>query len=240
MSAARNQGLKKVSAPYVAFLDSDDLWEPTKLEKQIQCFIQCPWKDLGVVYCAHVDIDEHDRVIIDQPTFQLILKCRGKITRELINGNKVASSTSGALLKTECLKKVGGFRTDLKIGEDWELWIRISQHYSFDYVNEFLVKVRRHSQNASNNFDQMFQDTIKVLKLFLSMEPRFSLKIKWRMKYWIANEIIRKYGFVQGYSWLKQENSIQSITQYFFNRLIIIGLAFLLMMKRKITAKISK
>ena len=149
-SAARNTGIRACTGNYIAFLDTDDLWEPDKLEKQIEVFKHSEYKELGVVYC--------DYNIIDATGFTINSHCvtldptvRGHVFDRLLSGNLIASSCSGALVKKECFDKVGVFDEGLPSSEDWDMWMRIAEEYDFDFVNQKLVKIRRHNTNLQNN-----------------------------------------------------------------------------------------
>jgi glycosyltransferase involved in cell wall biosynthesis len=149
-SSATNEGIRHSSADFIGLVDADDVWLPTKLEKQMRIFETSDISNLGVVYTDYASIDQNNR-IINIPGFQLDKTARGSIfKRLLIDGNLIAGSNSAVLVKKECFQKTGFFDEFLRCGEDWDMWIRISQNYSYDYVPEVLVHIRRHPQNLSN------------------------------------------------------------------------------------------
>jgi glycosyltransferase involved in cell wall biosynthesis len=150
-NSARNKGVEHCSSEFIAFLDADDIWEKDKLEKQIDVFKYSNFKNLGVVYCDYDIIDVNGKLISNFPCFALNTKVKGNILKYLLNGNMVASSASGVLIKKECFEKVGLFDECLYTSEDWDMWLRIAELYEFDYVNEKLVKLRRHNWNSSNS-----------------------------------------------------------------------------------------
>lgn len=150
-SSATNEGIRNSQAEYIALVDADDLWEPSKLEKQIQVFETSKIENLGVVFCNYDNINKQDEVIVNYPSFKMDLNAKGKLFHQLISrGNLIAGSNSAVLLKKECFEKAGFFDEKLRCGEDWDMWIRISQYFSFDYVPETLVHLRRHENNLSN------------------------------------------------------------------------------------------
>lgn len=155
LSSARNAGIKICSSQYIALLDADDIWEPTKLEKQLTVFHASNNNNLGVVYCDYSNIDSKGQNIDNFSCFKLDTEVKGIVFERLLYGNKVASSGSGVLVKKECFDQTGLFDESLPTCEDWDMWLRISRLYEFDYVNEKLVRLRRHNHNMSKDNLQM-------------------------------------------------------------------------------------
>lgn len=179
LSSARNTGIKEAKGDFLAFLDADDLWEKTKLEKQMQVFQNSKFKDLGVVYCDYYNFDEKGNRIKDSEYFQLNESIKGNIYKQLIVGNLVASSGSGVLIKKECFEKVGFFDEKLKACEDWDMWFRIAQFYEYDFVPEKLVGLRRHNKNMQNDIGLMIMNKIYFYE-------------KWSQKVEMGSKIINK------------------------------------------------
>jgi glycosyltransferase involved in cell wall biosynthesis len=149
-SSATNEGIRQSTADFIALVDADDTWEPTKLEKQMKVFETSEIPNLGIVYTNFDSIDQNDKVI-NFPTFTMDLKARGNLFHELLKrGNLIAGSNSAVLVRKECFQKAGFFDEFLRCGEDWDMWIRTSQSFAYDYVPEILVHIRRHPQNLSN------------------------------------------------------------------------------------------
>lgn len=147
LSSARNAGLAACRGEYVALLDADDVWLPHKLERQLARFASSELPDLGLVYCDYDDIDAAGRPIQDFPSTRLTRGLRGDVRRRLYRGNLVAGSGSAVLVRRALLERCGGFDQGLPSSEDWELWLRLSHHCSFDYVDEVLVHLRRHGES---------------------------------------------------------------------------------------------
>lgn len=149
-NSARNIGIKNCTSDYVAFLDADDEWNENKLKKQIKVFEKTNLKNLGVVYCKYTIINEKGYLKENQ-TIEFDPTLRGKVYKKLLNGRPVASSASGVLIKRKCFDKVGLFDESLLACDDWDMWIRLAEHYEFDYADEELVKIRRHQKSVQNN-----------------------------------------------------------------------------------------
>ncbi|MCW1908061.1 MAG: glycosyltransferase [Candidatus Saccharibacteria bacterium] len=147
-STARNVGIKASTSPLLAFLDSDDIWYPTKLEKQVAIMEKKP--KVGMVYGHYYLIDEADEII----TYLQIWK-RGRIFDDLLNGNIIAGSASMVLIRREVFDTLGLFKEDFLIGEDWEMWLRIANSYDIDFVPEIIAGLRHRHDGMQKNYKKM-------------------------------------------------------------------------------------
>lgn len=150
LSAARNSGIRQSKTEYIAFCDSDDIWEKEKLAKQVQLIKSSKFSQLGLIYCDYYNIDEQGKHITYQ-SMNLHKDIRGYVLNKLMEGNYIASSGSGVLVKRECFVEVGMFDEKLTSCEDWDMWIRIAHTYQVDYVNEKLVGIRRSVRSMSKD-----------------------------------------------------------------------------------------
>jgi len=141
---AKNTGIKNSEGEFIAFLDDDDLWIPTKLEKQLGLLNMNP--EISVVYTGAWDIDKDGKVgrPLENPSL------RGNIYPIILKKNYVVCD-SGALVKKECFDVTGLFDENLPCNQDWDLWIRMAKHFQFDYINETLVLYRIHERRISSD-----------------------------------------------------------------------------------------
>lgn len=146
VSAARNAGIRRSDAPFVAFLDADDVWHPRKLEAQMAIFARSG-PSLAFVYTAYEHIDEKGRPMPDAYVFSPTR--RGDIFRPLLFREYVVSgSASSVVVSREMLDRAGYFDEALYFGEDWDLWIRLAAIGHVDAVAEVLVSIRVHGESA--------------------------------------------------------------------------------------------
>ena len=140
-AATRNIGIKAAKGEYIAFLDSDDEWFPEKLEKQVSLFEHSLRKNLGFVSCNYLEFysESGREVLYRVPRHKSSLKV-------LLESNTLCNS-SNVMIKKEVFDNVGHFDEKIKIGEDWDMWIRIAQKYNFDFVEEPLFKYYIHQNN---------------------------------------------------------------------------------------------
>ncbi|MCR5674549.1 MAG: glycosyltransferase [Lachnospiraceae bacterium] len=135
-SNARNQGVKLASCDLIAFHDSDDLWHPDKLEKQMAYWEKHP-EDV-LVYCAleYRDPDSGEMVSFpfsDIPRDSL----HGDIYRTLLTRNTMDTPT--ILMRKDIFNQAGGFDPLYPPLEDWELNLRIAKLGTVGYVDEPLI-----------------------------------------------------------------------------------------------------
>ena len=133
-SASRNTGIRATKAKYIAFIDSDDEWLPEKLEKQLAIF-ETASERVGVVYTAFWRIAEQGQTYF--PWLNMSQR-GGDIHDALMNENFI--TTSVVVIRRDCFEKTGMFDEGFPMWEDWELWIRVSKHYQFRFIDEALAK----------------------------------------------------------------------------------------------------
>ncbi len=158
-ASAKNHGICKSRGEFIAFLDADDIWLPGKLEQQVPLFLKSP--SIGVVYSRYIEIDAEGKELrLLGSTFY-----RGNVSGHLLVFNFVGFSTS--VVRRECFDQFGCFKEDLGMGIDYELWLRFSTQYEFDYVDRPLVFYRVWSGQMSKNCKQRYLNGIKTMRKFL-------------------------------------------------------------------------
>lgn len=157
LSAARNAGIRASTADYVALLDADDLWVPEKLAMQV-ALIQSSTEVPGLVYCDYTLIDEAGRFLPpEQCQDKISPTIRGRAWEALRDGNYIAGSGSAVMIRRALFDEVGYFDTAMRSTEDWDMWLRLAERTTFDFVEKPLVHIRRHAAS-------MQTDPIKMLE----------------------------------------------------------------------------
>ncbi len=160
VSVARNTGIENAQGEYIVFLDADDLWEPTKLEKQVCCLDNKP--EVGLVYTWTLLVDENGK-----PTgVRYNSELEGDVWQQILVGDIVCSGSS-AMVRRSCFEVVGVFDPDLSSAADFDMWTRIAAHYPFTVIKEYLLYYRQSSTSMSKNHLKMMQD------LRITFEKRF-------------------------------------------------------------------
>jgi glycosyltransferase involved in cell wall biosynthesis len=140
-AGAKNRGLAEARAPYVAFLDADDLWARRKLQKQL-ALMESDSK-LGVVCTGRKVVDADGK---PRPWTNGRLP-RGRVVAAMFRQNFVCFSS--AMLRAGVVDHVGGFDESIPLAIDYDFWLRAARHYRFGVVSEPLVAYRVGHVNLS-------------------------------------------------------------------------------------------
>lgn len=142
VSAARNSGIHVSPGEWITFLDSDDVWLPTKLEAQFQALASNP--DYRVIHTDEIWI-RNGRQLNPKKKHR---KHGGKIFLNCLA--LCCISPSSVLIHRSVFTKVGGFDEDLPVCEDYELWLRICARYPVLFVDQpLIVKYGGHAGQLS-------------------------------------------------------------------------------------------
>lgn len=133
-AAARNLGVAIARAPTIAFLDSDDLWSPTKLERQLAFMRKNPGCEIS--QCDEIWIRDGRRV---NPGMRH-RKRAGDFFIESLRTCLI--SPSAVLMRKELFDSLGGFDEDMRAAEDYDLWLRILVDHKVGLLDEPLVTRR--------------------------------------------------------------------------------------------------
>ena len=133
-AAARNRGVEIARAPLIAFLDSDDLWAPTKLERQLAFMRENP--DCEISQCDELWIRNGRRV---NPGMRHRKRAGDFFVESL---RTCLISPSAVLIRKELFNSIGGFDEDMAAAEDYDLWLRILVDHEAGLLDEPLVTRR--------------------------------------------------------------------------------------------------
>jgi glycosyltransferase involved in cell wall biosynthesis len=144
-AGSRNIGILNSDSEYIGFLDDDDEWLPEKLELQIKPLEKNP-PEVGGVYTNTLIIDRCSGKVSNSITPEP----RGKLAEEILRTNPV--TTSSVLLRRRCFSKVGLFDESMPCSSDYDMWIRISKEFHFEFISKPLVRYYEHDIKLSTNY----------------------------------------------------------------------------------------
>lgn len=142
IASAKNTGISLSEAEFVAFLDHDDLWVPDKLQLQMECFSKNP--QVGLVYAKYASFRD-GRELRTKPEKGY----SGWIFKELLSKSFIQTST--VVVRKECLDAVGPYDESFSLGDEYDMFLRISRRFQCGFVDKGLTRYRVHDSNASNN-----------------------------------------------------------------------------------------
>lgn len=154
---------------YLCFLDDDDEYLPTKIEKQVTLIQGLP-EDYGLVYCwmTYYDAKTEKELKIHNP------QVRGDVSLDVVEKPTV-SGTPTFLIKTKAFLSLGGWVSteETGVGSDWAFGARFCQKYKVDFVPESLIKIyvnHGHTRmtNASSYYGEADKKMIKFHTYFLT------------------------------------------------------------------------
>ena len=177
VSAARNKGILESKSKWIAFLDSDDAWKPTKLEKQMEYSV--------------FNQDKY-RIIHTDETWYRNKKFLNQLKKHKKSGGNIFKnslqlcciSPSSVVLKKQIFEEYGLFDENLEVCEDYDMWIRITSKEEVGFLDSPLVlKYGGHSDQLSKKFWGMDRFRIEALeknlknKCFTKIQKKIVLDI---------------------------------------------------------------
>lgn len=188
---SRNNGIRASHGEYIALLDDDDIWEKTKIEKQMALFTD---EQIGMIYCDGYSFEEDDMTklgvfreasIFDRP-----------ISHKMELFNDWIGSTSQALIRRDVFDNVGFFDPDMPARQDYEMWLRITKKYKVVGSPEKLLFYRVHpGERISTSWNKCYQSYELILEKYAEdfSEDKYA-KAKLILKMFKTSAQNHKYG----------------------------------------------
>jgi len=170
-ASARNLAINHSRGRYLAFLDADDSWFPSKLFLQYDYLEKHP--EIGLVYsdlstfnkageCSS-SYDSHHRKVY-----------QGRVFAELLLKNFIGTIT--VVARRECFDKVGLFPEEFTHSSDWHQWLRIARYYPIGYINIPLAHYRWSESSLTSRMEVPYPSRLRVLKDMRRIFPDYFRK----------------------------------------------------------------
>ncbi len=196
VAAARNAAWNAAHGDWIAPLDADDLWHPSKLARQLSSAAANP--DCQVVYCWSVDIDVQSQV-----TERRLQVCRfeGDVYAALVLDNFLGNSST-PLIRRRALDEAGGWDPSLSRAnatgcEDWQLYLQLARTGRFALEPAFLVGYRQGDEAMSRNIPRMLRSHRMVMAQERAARPDIPQRLfRWsdaRYRRYLAGLLIEKH-----------------------------------------------
>ena len=158
----RNYGVASSRGQYIAFLDSDDLWAPDKIERQLEYQIDSGYR------ITHT----REKWIRNGKTISQSGQRHRRIGDLYIDSLiKCVVGPSTVMMERTLFKETGGFRPDLEIAEDYEYWLRIAARHEFGYLDLPLTTKRAgHGDQLTEKYGHIEYFRIEALRRLVESE----------------------------------------------------------------------
>jgi glycosyltransferase involved in cell wall biosynthesis len=168
-AAARNFGIACSQGDLIAFLDCDDTWAPSKLVRQARRLRDDP--ALGLVHCGCRFVDADGNEV--RGWVRKSRNIEGYALLELFCDFFLI--TSAVMVRRRCLDAVGGFDPALRVGEDYDLFLRLAAHHPIGCVDAPLLdRTLRPDSLSRLDFDLDARNDLLILERFVKSNPEFA------------------------------------------------------------------
>jgi len=165
LGASRNKAIELSRGKYIALIDHDDVWAPEKLAQQVTQMEAD--ERIGLSYTDADVVDAQGKTLRRYMPRELLAE--GAVLPQLFLGDFIACST--VLIRRDAVSRVGVFDVNLRIAEEYDLFLRLAQHYEFGLIDEPLMQLRVHGGNASWDYVRTRREVEPLLRRTLAESP---------------------------------------------------------------------
>ncbi|GLR97792.1 MULTISPECIES: glycosyltransferase family 2 protein [Bradyrhizobium] len=219
VSAAGNTGIQAATGDVIAHLDSDDFWKPEMLGRLVDVLNRYP--QLGAAFC---DVEvvrgkSVSSIVSSMRAFPGLLASHAQSSSDVFLFSsremylclleEVPIKPTAMLIRRDVLATLGGYKESWRSGEDWELYLRISKHFGFGYVNRKLATMRVLDDSTLSRFQE--EDKSSLLQMVLGEKKALRRDHEARHA---ANRAISRHHKELGWIYLHSGRRIKSISTY--------------------------
>ena len=220
ISHSMNTGIRVSKGQLIARLDSDDIWLPHMLSCLIKVMDDYP--KIGLVYARAQGMDISGNLLPDTRGQPLIYP--DSSFRSIIHSDHTCNIAM--VVRRECFEKCGMFDEVFRVNEDWDMYLRIAEHFDFKFHDQIVARYRYHDSNISGFKSQFIQERldgrVAVLDKVFS-RPNLPLEIlalkpvayqnvfSWAGHIWFAHAKFRKAVYSFGKAVCLSQHPVSSL-----------------------------
>jgi glycosyltransferase involved in cell wall biosynthesis len=201
LTQSRNDALCSARGDWIAFCDSDDIWEPFKLELQIGLLQAAQGYDALYSNTSIIDGDGRHTGQTFSDLFPPPSQPSGWLFDDLVRTNFI--NIQSVLMRRECFSTVGFFDADLNWIQDWWYWIKLSRHHRWLYSPHTVARYRVHTASTNRLHRQVYcADRVKAYQRILEQyERELSPATRATINYEVGVDLLRlgKHRLSRGY-----------------------------------------
>lgn len=152
LPSARNLGISKARGRYISYLDDDDIYYPRHL-KTLSDFLDTH-QGIGLVY-ADTHFKKNGKAFVPY-SFDY--------SKKHLEIDNIIPGDASLMHRREAFDKAGYFDESLSFGEDWDMWLRISDAYNFFHLKAVVACIRFHERNMTDNAKEPFRAYLYVIR----------------------------------------------------------------------------
>jgi len=204
-ASARNRGIAEAQGTYIAFLDADDVWHPTKLARQMglhnrNASLVWSYTDVELIDARSGALIHRKSAVRDHP--------EGDVLGQLITGNFIVAST--VLVHRRVFDEVGQFDESSlhRISEDWDMWLRIAAQYPVRYIDAPMAQMRQHAgrKTEAMNLEHALSSRKAIIEKAVQRNPE---RLSGRRDHALANLYVNI-----GRKWMNREERRRARTLF--------------------------
>jgi glycosyltransferase involved in cell wall biosynthesis len=209
LSSARNHGIRLANGAYIAFLDADDYWLPSKLERQIALLQDRP----EVGFCSTATrVENPEGKELSQwncPPLQAVSTLRTMFSRL----SAIAGSASSVVVRRACQQQAGYFDESLRSLEDIDMWMRFAAIAEYACIDEPLTVILRRADSISRNLDAMRAGALQVLRKNRALLDARSQGSFWQAAYASVLCDYAKWEYRMGRRWQAIRHLLEALSR---------------------------
>ena len=208
VASALNYGIKKATGYYISWLSHDDLYEPTKIEDEINKIKEIKKKD-AIIFSDFRYINENNEILEEIELNKKIVS----LDKYFVFYKRLLCSIS-LLIPKKMIIKCKMFDPAYKYTQDYDMWYKLIKKYRFYYLNKILVSVRLHSQQSSNVDHGVVEESEEFWRKHIYQENVKTINSVFGSLFYFFIELYNTFKYSE-YESLKKELSDKIKESYF-------------------------